>query len=103
FAAVAFGLAFGGGVMMAASQADFNAASPLRDGLLGAAVIVAYVIFLLGVSTIYQVALKMRLWQAAVESMLISGYTAFDHVRAGEAASSAVGEGLADALGGGGI
>jgi hypothetical protein len=45
----------------------------------------------------------MSLWQAAVESMVISGYAAHDHVRASDAASSALGEGLADALGGGGI
>jgi hypothetical protein len=46
---------------------------------------------------------KIRLWQVAVESMPISGYAAFDHVRASEASSSAVGEGLVEALGGGGI
>jgi uncharacterized membrane protein YjgN (DUF898 family) len=82
---------------------DFTRPSLLRDGVAAAAGIVAYVIYILGTYTIYQVVVKMRLWQAAVESMLISGYAAFDHVRAGEAASSAIGEGLADALGGGGI
>ena len=65
--------------------------------------IVAYVTYILGVSTIYQVVVKMRLWQVAVESVLISGIAALDHVQAGEAMSSAVGEGLADALGTGGI
>ena len=45
----------------------------------------------------------MRLWQVAVESMLISNLAALDHVQATEATSSAVGEGLADALGTGGI
>ena len=65
--------------------------------------IVAYVIYILGVSTIYQVVVKMRLWQVAVESVLISGIAALDHVKAGEATSSAMGEGLADALGTGAI
>src|SRR6266436_8735889 len=65
--------------------------------------IVAYVTYILGVSTIYQVVVKMRLWQVAVESVLISGIAALDHVQAGEATSSAVGEGLADALGTGAI
>jgi uncharacterized membrane protein YjgN (DUF898 family) len=65
--------------------------------------IVAYVTYILGVSTIYQVVVKMRLWQVAVESVLISGIAALDHVQAGEATSSAMGEGLADALGTGAI
>jgi uncharacterized membrane protein YjgN (DUF898 family) len=84
-------------------QIDFAKPSVLRDGLAAGTGIIAYVIYALGIYTIYLVVVKMRLWQAAVESMLISGYAALDHVRAGEAASSAVGEGLADALGGGGI
>ena len=89
---------------------DLTPASILRDQVAGPEVIVAaatgivaYVIYILGVSTIYQVVVKMRLWQAAVESVVISGIAALDHVRAGEAASSAVGEGLADALGTGAI
>jgi hypothetical protein len=68
-----------------------------------AAGIAAYVVFILGTYTIYQVVVKLSLWQAAVESIVISGYAALDHVRANEAVSSAVGEGLADALGSGGI
>jgi uncharacterized membrane protein YjgN (DUF898 family) len=68
-----------------------------------ASIIAVYVIYILGVSTIYQVVVKMRLWQVAVESVLISGIAALDHVQAGDATSSAVGEGLADALGTGAI
>src|SRR5262249_17956654 len=75
----------------------------LRDGLSTATTIVTYVILILGYSTIYQVVVKMRLWQVAVESMLISNLAALDHVQAGETTSSAVGEGLADPLGAGGI
>jgi uncharacterized membrane protein YjgN (DUF898 family) len=84
-------------------QIDF--ASIAGPGVIVVAIsgIVAYVTYILGVSTIYQVAVKMRLWQVAVESVLISGITALDHVKAGEATSSAVGEGLADALGTGAI
>jgi uncharacterized membrane protein YjgN (DUF898 family) len=84
-------------------QIDFTQASLLRDGLLAGSGVIAYVIFILGVSTIYQVTVKMRLWQVAVESVMISGIAALDHVQAGEATSSAVGEGLADALGTGAI
>jgi hypothetical protein len=65
--------------------------------------IVVYVIYLLGVSTIYQVVIKMRLWQVAVQSVLVSGFAALDNVQADAATSSAVGEGLADALGTGAI
>jgi uncharacterized membrane protein YjgN (DUF898 family) len=96
--------AIGGlGYMALRGEIDFARASLLRDGLLAGSGLIAYVIYIVGVSTIYQVVVKMRLWQVAVESALISGIAALDHVQAGEAASSAVGEGLADALGTGAI
>jgi Bacterial protein of unknown function (DUF898) len=91
------------GYLALRGQIDFTQTSLLRDGLLAGSGVIAYVIYILGVSTIYQVVVKMRLWQVAVESVLISGIAALDHVQAGEAASSAVGEGLADALGTGAI
>src|SRR5216684_436314 len=96
--------AIGGlGYLALRGEIDFARASLLRDGLLAGSGLIAYVIYIVGVSTIYQVAVKMRLWQVAVESVLISGIAALDHVKAGEATSSAVGEGLADALGTGAI
>ncbi len=96
--------AIGGlGYVALRGQIDFTRASLWREGLLAGSALIAYVIYILGVSTIYQVVVKMRLWQAAVESVLISGIAALDHVQAGEATSSAVGEGLADALGTGAI
>jgi uncharacterized membrane protein YjgN (DUF898 family) len=82
---------------------DFEKSSIVRDSVAAGSGIIAYVIYLLGISTIYQVVVKMRLWQAAVESIQVSGLAALDHVHASEATSSAVGEGLADALGAGGI
>jgi uncharacterized membrane protein YjgN (DUF898 family) len=91
------------GYMALRGQIDFAQASLLRDGLLAGSGVIAYVIYIVGVSTIYQVAVKMRLWQVAVESVLISGIAALDHVQADEATSSSVGEGLADALGTGAI
>jgi len=84
-------------------RVDFSDMSLWRSGVVIGSGIVAYVIFILGVSTIYQVVVKMRLWQVAVESVLISGIAALDHVQASDATSSAVGEGLADALGTGAI
>ncbi len=96
--------AIGGlGYVALRGQIDFTRASLWREGLLAGSALIAYVIYILGVSTIYQVVVKMRLWQVAVESVLISGIAALDHVQAGEATSSAVGEGLADALGTGAI
>jgi uncharacterized membrane protein YjgN (DUF898 family) len=100
---VAVAIVLGIGYAALGGALDFKARSFARDGVAAGALIVAYVIYILGCSTIYQVVVKMRLWQVAVESVEISGLAALDHVRASEATSSAVGEGLADALGTGGI
>ena len=99
----AVGLVFGFGYLGLRQYIDFAKPSQLVQGLAAASGIAVYVVYILGTYTIYEVVVKMSLWRAAVESMVISGYAAFDHVRASEAASSALGEGLADALGGGGI
>jgi len=63
-----------------------------------AAGVVGYVVFMLAASTIFQVVVKFRLWQVAANSMAISGLATLANVRASAAPSSAVGEGLADAL-----
>jgi hypothetical protein len=78
------GLALGLGYMTLRGQID-SVPPGLGEGLAAAVGIVGYVIYILGTYTIYQVVVKMSLWRAAVESMLISGYAAFDHVRANEA------------------
>ena len=62
-----------------------------------------YVVIALAYSTIYQAAVKFRLWKAGFESIESAGVEALDRVNAVGAASSAVGEGLADALNVGGI
>lgn len=67
-------------------------------GLAAAAGVVGYVLFMLAASTIFQVVIKFRLWQVAASSMTISGLATLAEVRASAAPSSAVGEGLADAL-----
>ena len=101
--AAATTMVLGLGYLALSGQIDFDTTSLLRNGFAAGLGVVAYVIYILGCSTIYQVVVKMRLWQVAVESVLISGLATLDHVQAGEATSSAVGEGLADALGAGGI
>jgi uncharacterized membrane protein YjgN (DUF898 family) len=97
------GLVFGLGYAALRGVINSSRTPALTDLITVAAPVAVYVIYILGLYTIYQVVVKMRLWQAAVESMLVSGYAALDHVRASDADSSAVGEGLADALGGGSI
>ncbi len=60
--------------------------------------VVGYVMLALGYSTIYQGTVKLSLWRLAVESLDLSGLTALDYVKATGKPSSALGEGLADAL-----
>jgi hypothetical protein len=52
---------------------------------------------------IYQATVKLSLWRCGVESIALTGTAALDHVKAGGTPSSAVGEGLADALNVGGF
>ena len=101
--AVAAAIVIGIGYAAMGGAFDFSARSVARDSAVAGSLIIAYVIYILGCSTIYQVVVKMRLWQVAVQSVEVSGLEALDHVRATEANSSALGEGLADALGTGGI
>jgi len=67
-----------------------------------AVLLVGYVIIALGFSTIYRATVLLSLWQLGVESLHLSGLTALERVKATGRASSALGEGLADALNVGG-
>ena len=60
--------------------------------------LVGYVIAALGFSTIYRATVLLSLWQLGMESLQLSGLSALDHVKASGTPSSALGEGLADAL-----
>lgn len=57
-----------------------------------------YVIAALGFSTLYRATVGFALWQLGMESLQLSGLTALDNVEAKGQPSSALGEGLADAL-----
>ena len=57
---------------------------------------------MLGYSTIYQATVKLALWRYGVESLDSKGSRRSISVKADGAPSSAVGEGLADALNVGG-
>jgi uncharacterized membrane protein YjgN (DUF898 family) len=61
-----------------------------------------YVVVALGFSTIYRATVLLSLWQLGLESLQLSGLSALDRVQASGRPSSAVGEGLADALNVGG-
>jgi len=60
--------------------------------------VASYVVIMLGYSTIYQGTVKFTLWRSGMESIELEGLLALDQVKAEGAPSSAVGEGLADAL-----
>jgi uncharacterized membrane protein YjgN (DUF898 family) len=60
--------------------------------------LVGYVITALGFSTIYRATVLLSLWQLGMESLHLSGLAALDKVKATGRPSSALGEGLADAL-----
>jgi hypothetical protein len=78
--------------------------SPATAEVVAAALmVIGYVVAMLGYSTIYQGTVKLSLWRIAAESLELSGVAALDHVRASGKASSALGEGLADALNVGGF
>lgn len=62
-----------------------------------------YVIAALAYSAIYQATVKLRLWKLGIDTLELTGIDVLDRVKASGAASSAVGEGLADALNVGGI
>jgi uncharacterized membrane protein YjgN (DUF898 family) len=62
-----------------------------------------YVVFMIGSSTIYQVVVAAGLWRLGAQTAALSGEAALDGVRATGSPSSALGEGLADALGVGSI
>jgi uncharacterized membrane protein YjgN (DUF898 family) len=63
----------------------------------------SYVMAMLGFSAIYQGTVKFALWRCGVDSIVLDGADALARVDAQGAPSSAVGEGLADALNVGGF
>jgi uncharacterized membrane protein YjgN (DUF898 family) len=62
-----------------------------------------YVVIALGTSTIYQVVVTAAMWRLGAQSAELAGAQALANVRATGAESSALGEGLADALCVGGV
>ncbi len=65
--------------------------------------IVGYVVMMLGYSTIYQGVVRLGLWRTIWESLDMTNISELERVTAEGIPSSAVGEGLADALNMGGL
>jgi uncharacterized membrane protein YjgN (DUF898 family) len=79
------------------------AAPEVKQLIVSAISLLLYVFVALGLSTIYQVTVPFAMWRLGAQTAELSGVEALEAVRASGAASSALGEGLADALGVGGI
>ena len=77
--------------------------STLSEIVATAALVGAYVVAALGYSTIHQATVRLGLWRCVVESVEIQGAAVLEHVSAAGEPSSPIGEGLADALGVGGM
>ena len=77
--------------------------SALAELLASAGTLALYLVVALGASTIYQVVVGLAMWRLGAQSAELTGADALDSVRAAGGPSSAIGEGLADALGMGGI
>jgi uncharacterized membrane protein YjgN (DUF898 family) len=77
---------------------DGIASQKTQELLAAGAFVAGYVIIALGYSTIYQATVKLALWRLSMDSAELSGVAALEHVRAAGRPTSALGEGLADAL-----
>lgn len=97
--AVAAGLATALSFLVEASISSSVAAEAINAAM----AVGIYVITMLGFSAIYHVTVKLTLWRAGMESIALDGADVLERVKAEGALSSAVGEGLADALNVGGI
>jgi uncharacterized membrane protein YjgN (DUF898 family) len=96
-----FAIAAGIGALLAKTTgAPADEIGTILAGIVG---IASYVVMMLGYSTIYQAVVRLGLWRSIWESLDISNISQLDHVSAAGIPSSAVGEGLADALNMGGL
>jgi uncharacterized membrane protein YjgN (DUF898 family) len=100
--AIAFSVVMGilamialGMIGAAASVGKMGTAGEIASTL---AALIGYVIAALGYSTIYRATVLFSLWQLGMESLQLSGLSALERVKATGQPSSAIGEGLADAL-----
>jgi uncharacterized membrane protein YjgN (DUF898 family) len=102
-AAIVLGIAAALGLAIVAGLEAWLGKGTLTELLATAILVVTYVIVALAYSTIYQATVRLRLWKHGFESTELTGLEVLERVNAAGAGSSAVGEGLADALNVGGI
>jgi uncharacterized membrane protein YjgN (DUF898 family) len=91
-------LAAGGSL---ATMADMGRASA-QIGI-ALALVGFYLAVALSIWVVWQVAVKLAIWRMTVDSVVLMNFSTIAQVRAGGEAASAIGEGLADALGSGGF
>jgi hypothetical protein len=92
------------GAVMAPFGAGMTTSKEANQVMGGILVICLYLSLAVCLWVIYQVTIKLGVWRMAVDSVGLAGFDAIERVRADDTRpSSAVGEGLADALGAGGI
>ena len=102
------GVSFAGGVIAGSIFGTFGRYftapnhSPILDIIAALGGLGLYVVTMLGLSTVYRVTVMLSLWKLGMESLQLSGLSALDRVKATGKPSSALGEGLADALNVGG-
>jgi len=91
-------------VAVSAKAAGAKPGEEVAQGLFIAATAGMYLVMAIGMWVLYQITIKLRIWRLAIDSLAVAGFQAIAQVRADASQpSSAVGEGLADALGAGGI
>jgi uncharacterized membrane protein YjgN (DUF898 family) len=78
-------------------------ARPTAQLSIVAASVAFYLVMALALWVCWQVVVKLAIWRMMVDSLTFADFATLARVRAGGEAASAVGEGLADALGGGGF
>lgn len=92
-----------GGLAVIGSFQNLIGSSVAAELALTAMAVGGYVVVALAFSAVYQTAVKLGLWRLCLESLDLTGLEQLDHVKARGQASSAIGEGLADALQVGGV
>lgn len=91
-------IASGPALFVVGLLADGGETSLAAEIAAAAVLLGGYVTAALGFSTLYRATVGYALWQLSMESLQLSGLTALDNVAAEGQPSSALGEGLADAL-----
>jgi uncharacterized membrane protein YjgN (DUF898 family) len=101
---IALSIVFGIVVAVGAAIARVKPSQEMMQNLSLAGVACVYLLLAVCGWIIYQMTIKLRIWRVVVDSITVPGFDAIAQVRADDSLpSSAVGEGLADALGAGGI